>query len=419
MKEELLYHLWRYKRFNLNGLSTTCGQPILLLNAGTLNHHSGPDFSDARVRIDRLHWAGNVEIHVKSSDWFKHNHQFDKAYSNIILHVVWEDDCQFYEQTNIPTLELKNRVSRLILEKYAALQNIQEIPCSAYLAQVDEIHIQSWLERLMIERLQYKTERILKRLQFYKGNWEEVYFEMLFASFGFKVNQLPFELLAQSIQKNILRKHENQLLQLEALLFGMAGFLHQPKDDYQALLAKEFRFLKAKYQLKEIECSWKFGKMRPANFPTIRIAQLAFLLQNCQLLVPSLLGNDVATLSAIFSHVSTSAYWDTHYRWGKESTYSKKMLGTGSYQNIILNVHAPFLYAYGTFSQVEKYIDFALNMLRDCSAEKNRITEKYLRLGIKNRSAFQSQALIHLFNEYCSRKYCLNCAIGNQILKPS
>lgn len=419
MKEELLYHLWRYKRFNMNGLSTTCGQPILLINAGTLNHHSGPDFSNARLRIDRLHWAGNVEIHVKSSDWFKHNHQVDKAYSNIILHVVWEDDCQFFEKTSIPTLELKNRVSRLVLEKYSALQNIQEVPCAEYFMQVEEVHVLSWLERLMIERLQQKTARILSRLEFYKGNWEEVYFEMLFASFGFKVNQLPFELLAQSIRKNILRKHENQLLQLEALLFGMAGFLHQPKDNYQEQLAKEFSFLKAKYQLKEVECTWKFGKMRPANFPTIRIAQLAFLLQNCQQLVPNLLGNNQSTLFSIFSNVATSSYWENHYRWGKESVYSQKMLGSGSYQNIRVNVHAPFLYAYGTLMQVEKYIDFALNILRECSAEKNRITEKYAQLGLKCTSAFQSQAVIQLFNEYCSRKYCLNCAIGNQILKPS
>ena len=421
MTEELLHHIWKFRLFDNKNLSTTEGEVIEITNPGFHNTNAGPDFFNAKIKVGDTVWAGNVEIHVRSSDWDKHDHQDDKSYDNVVLHVVYESDKKVLRKNGqlIPTLELKGRSDTAVYKKYHDFKYSRDwIPCEKQISNVSAVTVNSWLDRLLVERLEKKSESIVRSLKLNKNNWEETFYQQLARSFGSNVNGEPFELLAKSLPLNFLYKQKENLLQIEALLFGQAGMLAEKfKDDYPVQLQKEYKFLKQKFSLTPIDTHlWKFLRLRPVNFPTIRIAQLAQLLYLSGRLFPRIIEEEnIKTIKMILA-VKTSAYWNDHYRFGKRSPKRKKSLGADTIEAIIINTVIPFLFVYGKQKNEEKYVDRALFFLEKLKGEKNSIIEKWAKLKMPVRSAYSTQALLQLKKEYCDRKRCLQCAIGNKLL---
>ena len=424
--ERLLQFIWQFQYFNKNELTSFSGEKIQIIHAGQLNTNQGPDFSNAKIRIGKTLWAGTVEIHVNSSDWEKHKHQNDKNYNNVILHVVWENDHPDSNQIekDIPVLELKNRVSKIFLKRYEELMHsVSFIPCEKSIAHVRDITWKSWKERLLAERLMRKSKTVDSFLQQNNYHWEETFWWLLARNFGMKVNADAFESVARSIPLNVLAKHKTQVHQLESLLMGQAGLLegnpdsYQDKDDYAILLQKEYKFLKTKYGLKKIHHPVHFLRMRPGNFPTIRLAQLAILVHESVHLFSKIKeAKSVVEIKKWFD-VTANDYWHYHYRFDEASSFKKKKLGITMIENIVINTIAPVLFAYGNYHDENKYKDKALKWLETTAAESNSITKGFLQLDIENKNAFDSQALIELKNEFCNKKKCLDCAVGNAILK--
>ncbi len=422
MKEDFLHYLWRMRKFNHVALKTTNGEPLTIQATGEHNLDAGPDFSNARIRIGDMLWAGNVEIHVNASEWYAHKHQEDKAYDSVVLHVVFEEDKPVFRNNGerIPCLEIKKRIPPKISKIYRKLLRDETwIPCQHHFSKVKEITKNLWLDRLLVERLENKTTDIIRSLEINKNNWEETFYQFLARGFGVKVNTEPFEQLARSLPLLILGKHKNSLFQLEALLFGQAGMLEIDfKDDYPIRLQKEYNFLKKKYNLQSIHSeSWKYMRMRPANFPSIRIAQFATLVyQSSHLFSKILAVQNVKEIEHMFE-VKISNYWQTHYVFDKPSIKRKKSLGKNSIHLLIINTIAPFLFLYGKSIDRESLKEKALELLEELQSEKNTIINEWRKLGMNPSSAYQSQALLHLKKNYCDKKNCLNCSIGHAILK--
>ena len=422
MKEFFLHYLWRTKRFDQQQLFTTDGEPVVLQNMGRHNKNAGPDFLNARIRIGDTLWAGNVEIHVQSSEWIQHKHQNDTAYDNVILHVVYEEDKPILRKSGqpIPCIELKKRIPLGIANSYQRLsQNEHWIPCQQHFASVGDIIKNLWLDRMLVERLEEKTEHISAGLTKNKNNWEETFYHSIASSFGLKVNVEPFELLAKVTPLQILAKHKNNLFQLEAILFGQSGLLDRTfEEDYPNKLKKEYLFLKKKYNLKGLRSdSWNFLRMRPPNFPTVRIAQFAMLLFTTEHLFSKILAaKNIAELENMFN-LQLSNYWLTHYVFDKISIKRKKSLGKVSIHLFIINTIAPFLFIYGQKKNDDRYKDKAMDFLEEIPPEKNKIIDQWKALGFEPDSAYQTQALLQLKKAYCSQQRCLSCAIGGEILK--
>lgn len=416
MTERLLQFIWQFQYFNKGELTTTAGESIQIIFPGQYNTNQGPDFSDAKIKIVKTTWAGTVELHIKTSDWQKHNHHGDKNFNNVILHVVWEDDGG---NSNIPILELKGRVSKILLQRYEELMNSSSfIPCEKNIDKVRDITWKSWKDRLLAERLMRKAKIAETFLKQNNYHWEETFWWLLARNFGMKVNADSFEAMARSIPVNTLAKHKSQIHQLEALLLGQAGLLDgKHQEDYPKLLQREYKFLKGKYKLKPIHQPVHFLRMRPGNFPTIRLAQLAALITESAHLFSKI--REAKTVKEIFGwfDVTANDYWHYHYRFGETSSFKKKTLGATMIDNIIINTVAPVLFAYGSYHDEQKYKDKALKWLEKTAAESNNITKGFQKLGIENKNAFDSQALIELKNEYCNKKRCLDCGVGNVILK--
>lgn len=422
VSEEFLHYIWEYKLFTATELKTTKGANLEIIQTGKRNTDSGPDFFNARVKIEDTIWVGNIEIHKKASDWLNHNHQNDKAYDNVILHVVEIDD-QSIVRTNdeeIPVLILK--YPEYLQTNY---QNLLEsktwIACENDFHKIDPIVLQLGFNRLMIERLENKTEEILVRLEQNNNNWNETFYQMLARMFGFKVNALPFEMLAKSLSLQVLAKHKNNLFQLEALFFGNSGLLNEQLigDDYFVKLRDEYSFLYKKYQLKGIETHlWKFMRLRPVNFPTLRISQMAALVYHSHGLFSKIMEIEkLDSLQNIF-RVKASEYWNNHYRFNKISKQNiEKEFGENSANTLIINVVIPFLFVYGEKQNKPILKNRALEFLEHLPPEKNSKITKWENLGIKSRSAFETQSLLQLKNNYCDRKKCLNCQIGVKLVK--
>lgn len=427
MTERLLQFIWQFQFFNRNELATTTGETVQVLFLGQYNTNQGPDFSDAKIKIGKTIWAGTVELHVKTSDWKKHKHQNDKNYNNVILHVVWEDDggrnsvpANSTEQSSVvPVLELSGRVSKILLQRYEELMNADSfIPCDKSINTVRDIIWKSWKDRLLVERLLRKAKAVETYLQQNNYHWEETFWWLLARNFGMKVNADAFEAIAKSIPINVLAKHKSQIHQLEALLLGQAGLLEEKfADDYPQLLQREYKFLKEKYRLKPIHHPIHFLRMRPGNFPTIRLAQLAMLITESAHLFSKI--KETASVKDVVKWFDTTAndYWHYHYQFDEASSLKKKTLGAAMIDNIIINTVAPVLFAYGNYHDENKYKEKALKWLEKTAAEGNSITKGFQKLGIENKNAFDSQALIELKNEYCGRKRCLECGVGNSILR--
>lgn len=423
MTERLLQFIWQFQYFNRNELTTAEAEKVQIIFPGQYNNDQGPDFLNAKIKIQKTTWIGNIELHLKTSDWKRHRHEKDKNYNNVILHVVWENDT---EENSIPVFELKSRVPKILLQRYEELMNASGfIPCEKNIHSIREIVWKSWKERLLAERLLRKAaiaETFLKQNNYH---WEETFWWLLARNFGIKVNADAFEAMAKSISTTILAKHKNQIHQLEALLLGQAGLLdknpdsYRDKDDYPLLLQREYTFLKKKHSLKPIHQPVHFLRMRPGNFPTIRLAQLAMLIQGSAHLFSKIKEAGSVKLVRKWFDVVANDYWHYHYRFDESSPFKKKKLGDTMIDNIIINTVCPVLFAYGNYHDENKYKEKALKWLEETAAESNSITKGFQQLDIENKNAFDSQALIELKNEYCNKKKCLDCAVGNAILKAS
>ncbi|TRX48005.1 DUF2851 family protein [Fulvivirga sp. M361] len=424
MQEAFLHFIWQHQYFDKTGLLSEEGTAVNILETGTLNSDSGPDFQGARIEIDKLDWRGNVEIHTKASDWDIHGHSQDVAYDNVILHVVWEADKQVLrtDGTKIPTIALKGRVPEYLPQRYKRLVNSShKIPCETHLPDVDEVKKRAMLDKACMERLFQKSRDVIAVLERNGNDWDETAYQLLSKNFGFKTNADQFFRLSELTPMKLLMKHTDNLMQVEALLFGQAGFLEGETDDtYFQNLKKEHHFLSVKYALKEplSRHQWKFMRLRPANFPTLRIAQLAGVLCHPTGLHSRLLEiKDKTQLSDIFRKGETSDYWKKHYQFNKCSTSPVSSFGLGSAENIVVNTVVPILVAYGKVRDEQTYIDQAVALLQALSPENNKIIRIMKDNHMIPVSALDTQGMIQLYNQFCIKKRCLKCNIGVDILK--
>lgn len=421
MQEDFLHYIWKHKKFRFNNLETTTGESIVVTSVGQHNFNSGPDFFNAKIKVGDQLWAGNVEIHIKSSDWFVHSHEQDKAYDNVILHVVWEDDTEVFRKDNtpIPTLQLKDVVDVTMLNNYEKLFAKQNkwINCENDFPSTDDFVLTNWLERLYLERLERKSETINTLLVASKNDWESVFFKMLTKNFGLKVNGESFFSLGQSIDFSIIRKTQSNPHVLEAFLFGQAGLLEQDIENaYYLDLKNEYKFLKQKFGLQNNQVlPLQFFRLRPSNFPTIRLSQLANLYNKHQNLFSKVIElNEVEDFYELFK-VSTSDFWETHYTFQKTSKTSIKKLSKSFVDLLLINTILPIKFCYAKQKGVE--IDSEIIKIATAiTSEKNNIISAFNNLKKVSKSSLDSQALIQLKTEYCDKNNCLKCAVGNQFL---
>jgi hypothetical protein len=421
MTERLLHFIWQFQYFNKSLLTTEQGETVYIAHHGQYNTNQGPDFSNAKIVIGKTTWAGNVELHLKSSDWHKHAHGGDKNYNNIILHVVWEHDEEIPDVNGniLPTLNLHTLVPKLLLERYEWLMLSQDfVPCQKQLPVLSELGWIAWKERVAIERLQRKSTQVLDMLKQANNHWEEVLWWILTRNFGIKVNADVFETIARSLPINTLAKHKNQVNQLEALLLGQAGLLQGTfTEDYPQLLQREYNFLRKKYKLSTTSVQPFFLRMRPANFPTLRLAQLAMLVYQSSHLFSKLKETQSLSVVKELLDVTANDYWHYHYQFDEPGDYKPKQLGSQMTDNIIINTLVPVLFAYGQYSKEESIKEKALQWLTEVAPEKNIITNGWKTFNVGSRNALESQALIELKNNYCNVKRCLECSVGNTLLK--
>ncbi len=419
MKESILHYIWQQKLFTQQGLRTTDGESIEVVDVGRLNTDAGPDFFNAKVKIGATTWAGNIEIHTLASDWKKHNHQTDKSYDTVILHVVKKADAEVFRQDGekIPVLELQYPTE--IEQIYEALINEKKwIACADKISDVPPIFIHSWKNALLSERLWLKTSYIQDLLNENNQHWEEAFYITLARSFGFGTNSQAFEMLAKALPVSILGKHKNDLFQIEALLFGQSGLLEsENSDDYFQKLKKEFEFLKTKYNLKSIEGSqWKLLRLRPDNFPHVRIAQFAAVIHGSSKLFSKII--DMPELDNLISlfRCDPSEYWKVHYLFGEKGAEKSKKLGKSSIYSLLINTVIPFVFYYSDKKGNEELKEKALTLLEKIPAEKNSIITGWQNLGMQIDTAYDSQAFLQLKKMYCDEKKCLRCRIGHKVL---
>jgi hypothetical protein len=420
MTERLLQFIWQHQYYNAKELTTTKGEELLIIHAGMFNQHQGPDFLDGRIKLDGNVWAGNIELHINASDWHRHMHDTDPNYANVILHVVWNNDMD-EEQVQLPTLLLGDRIQKLLIGQYESwMRSDHFIPCASMIGQVQQMILDSWKDRLLLERLHRKSKSVLLMLEKNNFHWDEMLWWMLARNFGLYVNADAFAAMAQSIPYSVLMKHRNQIQQLEALMMGQAGLLRQTfKDKYALMLQKEHVFLKKKYLLKESSIAVHFLRMRPACFPTVRLAQLAmFVHQTTGWLTTVLNCPDVKEVKKILN-VTANDYWHYHFTFGEATVYQPKVLGATMINSIMVNTLVPVLYTYGEYKKDDRFKMKAVEWLTGIAAENNSTLNRFRQAGMAYVNAGESQALIELKSQYCDKRKCLECAIGNAVLKRS
>jgi hypothetical protein len=414
--EEYLQFIWENQLFDHRRLRTTCGREIHVLSQGDQNPHAGPDFFNARIRIGSLLWAGNVEIHQRSSDWVRHGHHADPLYDNVILHVVAIDDAPAFNSRGNRVFSLVLRSSPELDSRYRSLRADESwLPCHDFIREVSRVRIRQWLSRLMAERLAIKTHRVDRLLTGCRRSWDETCYRVLASGFGLPINCLPFEMTVSGIPHALLIRLRDSLPDLEGILFGQAGFLPEVRSGgpYAADLSR-------RHQSYLRECTgrpisghlWKFLRLRPASFPTLRISQFARLVQKqFPIMEPLLHTRTVAGMEQLF-RVEASEYWNTHYLFGKCSPEIPKVLGPQSVRSLIINSVIPFLFAFGRARRHHDALQLGSSLLQEIEAESNSVITKWAAYGIRARGAFESQALIHLYNHYCKQKRCFDCEIG-------
>jgi len=418
MTEQLLQFIWQFRYFNLQQLATTQNEILQIIHSGNHNTNQGPDFLNAKIKVGNTLLAGSIELHLKATDWINHKHSTDKNYNNVILHVVWQNDKNI--GLPFPVLELQNRVSVLLLKKYAGIMDTKSfIPCEKHIGALPALTISSWKDRAAAERMQQKAAYIQSLLQQNNNHWEETFWWLLARNFGLPQNADAFEAVAKSLPITILAKHKNQLIQTEALLLGQAGLLNEDfAEHYPKMLKKEYLFLQKKYQLPAIHIPVNFLRMRPANFPTVRLAQLAALIHSSVHLFSKI--KETTSLKEIIKLLQCTAndYWNYHYRFEKETTVKPKSPGKQMSGILLLITVIPVLYTYGLLNKKDEYKTRAILFAESIAPEKNSITANFGHLGITCLNAYDSQALIYWKKNYCTEKRCLQCSIGNKILKP-
>lgn len=421
MQEAFLHYLWLYKKFNILNLKTTQGQAIRVVNSGQHNHLSGPDFFASQLKINGQHWAGNVEIHIKSSDWYVHNHEKDPAYENVILHVVWEHDTDIFRKDNsvIPTLELKNYVDRSLLDNYHELFSKKQnwINCDTQFHATPDFLLQNWLERLYIERLEQKSTAISDVLETSKNNWEAVLFTMLAKNFGLNINGDAFLSVAQSFDFSIIRKLQNKPEALEALFFGQAGLLDTKSNvPYENTLQDTYQYLKNKFELTNSHVIRpQFFKLRPPNFPTIRLSQLVTLYATNDKLFSKIISSESLEQYYNLLQVGCTQFWETHYTFQTRSKISKKTLTKSFINLVIINTIVPIKFSYAKAQGVDNSAAL-MALLEKIPSENNTIVKQFNNLKPMLNSAHVSQALLQLKLKYCDPNKCLECAIGNSLI---
>jgi hypothetical protein len=424
MKEEFLHYLWKYGLYNSNNLCDHEGNNITIIHPGDYNRDSGPDFFNARINIAGTEWAGNVEIHTKSSHFEAHGHNKDHAFDNVILHIVSEYDKQVFNARGEEVLTIKINFDTAFYEKYIGLVNNPHIiACQDEIKLIDPFYFRHWLHSLLIERFEDKSRWILKIFAETGNDWEETFYRILSRYFGFRINTEPFEMLARAIPFKIIRKHSDNRFQIETLLFGTAGMLEEGlfkealSDNYYKELIKEYKILSAKYSLQPIHgWIWKFCRLRPVNFPTIRISQLSAMLSVAGGLFSRAIEiTDIRNLKKIFE-VMASEYWDDHFVFGKRSRKISKNTGTVATDIFLINAVIPVIFVYGHSRNNNEVCERALSFLENIHPEGNSIISEWEAAGIEAESAFCTQALIQLRNEYCKKRRCLNCRIGSKLI---
>ena len=425
MKEDLLHYVWRLQRFDHAHLRTTLGESIDIIDRGTLNPDAGPDFLNAKLRIGDTLWAGNVEMHLASSDWTKHQHQHDRAYDNVILHVVLDEDMPIYHATGerIPCLEMRRRIAPKLYNTYLRLlDNEHWIPCQYHFYKATELTKNLFLDRLLVERLERKREDILRLLERNNYDWENSFFQFLARYLGGRINADAAERLARELDIKLFAKHGDQAYGIESLLFGQSGLLPEQSDEpYVARLIREYDFLRKKYNLIPADRStWKFLRMRPAGFPTIRIAQLAALVRKQPRPVSTLLEFEALHDFRDLFQIELPEYWTTHYRFDRTSQERSKQLGRTTIDSLLINVVVPFLFLYDELRGNDRGEHRrSLRLLEQMPAENNKIIRGWRALGMEVDNAYRSQSLLQLKRAYCDRHRCLECSIGNAILQAS
>lgn len=422
MKEDFLHYIWKHKLLNLNQLETTQKEKVQLINSGEHNHNAGPDFFNSQIIIEDLHWAGNVEIHVKSSDWYVHGHEKDINYDSIILHVVWEHDIEIYTKDNlvVPTLELKKHLDKNILNNYQKLFSKSQkwINCQNVISSVDPFIIDNWLERLYVERLEQKSELTQKMLDTSQNDWEAVLIKLLFKNFGLKVNGDAFLNLINSIDFSIIRKEKQSLVNIEALLLGQAGLLSDDiQDAYYKTLQMEYNYLLKKHNLQvNMKSQFQFFRLRPNNFPTVRIAQLAALLnQHQNLFSKIIITTKLKDYYKLFD-ISISEFWKIHYSFTSTSRKTYKKLSKKFIDLLLINTIVPLKFIYLKYIN-ELNEEELISTIKLIKPEKNAVIDGFKKLNVPCNNALNSQALLQLKNEYCEKNKCIQCAIGNQLLR--
>lgn len=421
MTEEFLHYVWQYRLYG-TGLHITTGESVEVLHPGIHNTDSGPDFFNARVQIGETTWAGNIEIHLQASEWFRHRHQQDKNYDNIILHVVWHNDQQICRANGeaIPTLELSGRIDENVWKKYLFFMASRSwIPCESMFPAVDDFVKNTWMERLLIERLQRKSEAVNEVLRASGNDFNEAFYKVLARNMGFKLNNEAFGILADNLPYSYLLKHADDLMQVEAMVFGQAGLLEPEfSDAYPSALKKEYNFLRTKFSLKPIDGKiWRFARLHPGNFPTLRLAQFAAIIHTSHGLLSKIIeAGDPETYRRLFK-AEASTYWRSHYVFDKPAKSKRKTLGEDSINLLIINLVAPLLFVYGRQKGNERMMEKPLELLNEVKGETNSIIRRWNKLGMSVNSASQTQALLELKTRYCNAKKCLSCSVGNALLK--
>jgi hypothetical protein len=424
MKEEFLHYLWKYGLYDHERLVDNENNRLIVLNPGEYNRDSGPDFFNARISVAGTVWAGNVEIHIKSSHFDNHGHQHDPAFNNVILHVVVENDKIVYNERGEEILTTELSFDPSLFEKYISLvNNPYIIACQDEINKMDNILVRHWLSSLLIERFQVKAESILKIYGETGNDWDETFYRLIARYFGFRVNTEPFEMLASALPFRIIRKHSDDIFQIEALLFGTAGLLETGlfkealSDEYYRHLIKEYSVLSAKYSLQPLHgWIWKFSRLRPSNFPTIRLSQLASMLSVSGGLFSRVIESDDLNYIRGLFEVSASGYWEDHFVFGKKSRKMVKNTGSQAADILFINAIIPIMFVYGRSRDNQEIINRALYFLENIPSEENIIISEWKEAWIKAESAFYSQALIQLRNEYCKKRRCLECRVGNKII---
>ncbi len=419
--EKLMQYIWQHRLWSLTEMTTVDGRSVRVIDPGTLNTDAGPDFFNAKIKIDGNLWVGNVEVHQRASDWKRHNHDKDKSYDSVILHVVEKDDAPVYRTNGELIPQMVLNYSHDFAAKYAELVNTSKnLPCATQLKDTPPLIMAEWLQSLAFERLQAKTERILELYKDSCGSWEDVCYITLSRTLGFGLNNDAFERLARCTPLRLLHKHCDSMLQIEALLFGQAGMLSvedNSQDLYYNRLCSEYSFLANKFSLVPMNAeAWKSFRIRPQNFPHRRIAMLShYVYEGFRLMENILNAKDEKALRNFFS-IELTGYWETHYSFGDGAAGSQRALGNRSIDIILINTVAPLYHAYSSVTGNYDMAEKAISLLESLRPERNSIIETFERAGVICEDALSSQALIQAHKEYCTTRKCLYCTIGHRLL---